>query len=167
MYNDAPFTVPTPLSSTSNYFTLSPVSLTSQVSLIPPTSALPGVQFLSNGGKGDSLSSPYNPSFGLNSQSRNNTPVNAQFDLRTPTSIGFSQEYKSPYDRRSWLSNVLNNSGTDGSPSSISNVSPLSERRLSQHELSTERKVRIESLLNSEERAVKLPHVDTLGISKN
>lgn len=165
VYSDAPYTVPTPRSASSGFFAISPVSHSSQNSLQQPVSTLPGVHFLSTGGNRDSLTSPYSSSFASSAHSTNNTPQSTHFDMvRTPTSIGFSQtDYKSPYERRSWLNNVLNN-GSDNSPStSISTQSPMNTRRYSSQELSVERKVRVESMLNSEEH-VRLPHVDTLGI---
>lgn len=108
--------------------------------------------------------------------------------LPTPQQLHHQQNA----DRKSWLSNVLNSNGDTTRPeysslqslssslsssssasstllitNNIGSTSPLHVRTLSTptttHEL--EKKVRIESLLNNEERKIALPHVDALGIN--
>lgn len=209
IYNDAPYTAPTPHSSNSAYFAISspvhagpqlkfPHHLHSGTSTLQqyPNSALPGVQFLAGQSSGsdsnDSLLSPYNnTTFPSSTFSASNTPVMTNFDsqLRTPTSLGFNGAHETPPDRRSWLTNVLNNGGGDerssGSPNGgngSSRAVDMSRSSSSRNESHTERKVRIESLLNgnaiinssgddnvdgdhSAGERVKLPNVGNLGIN--
>lgn len=102
IYNDAPYTVPTPRSaSSSSQLLLSPISPANSVhqlnyphSTTTSTSQqhLPSVQFLtSNASHADSLISPYNSSFSSNISSAN-TPTNSSFDSnsRTPTNPTFT-----------------------------------------------------------------------------
>lgn len=103
VYNDAPYTVPTPRSaSSSSQLLLSPISPANSLhqlnyphSTTTATSSqqhLPSVQFLtSNGSHADSLISPYNSSFSSNI-SNANTPTNSSFDSssRTPTNPTFT-----------------------------------------------------------------------------
>jgi hypothetical protein len=139
IYNDAPYTVPTPRSAGSNHpLALSPISPSHYHihRTQPQTANLPSFQALSHparetwnrdgmcrnvNGEGDSLISPYGSSFTSSIHSNYSTPLNTSFDIRTPSNSTFYPEYNDAHNKKAWLNNSTNNSNSNSNNNNNNN----------------------------------------------